>query len=100
MGIGGAELSLSGGTRFERMRIGGLGSPSPGSVVAGRAGGGGGGVAPTGRARIDAPGDAVCARGGGGVGADGAASELDCGVAWCVSNADVSKDGRRHLRSY
>ena len=67
--------------------------PSPGSVVAGLAGGGGGGVAPRGRARMEVPGEAVCARGGGGGGVDFAASALDCGVTWSVNIADVFELG-------
>jgi len=77
-GVGGAEpFSDSAGTRFDRTRMIGLGGPplaSIGLTVAGRAGGGGGGV-PVATAPKDLPGDAVCALGGGG-GCEGfAASE-------------------------
>lgn len=75
MGDGGADSpSVSSGTRFERIRVGGLRGGSElksiGCVVAGRGGPpigerGGGGMLPS-----CLPGDAVCARGGGG-GGDG-----------------------------
>lgn len=70
-GVGGADpFSVSMGTRFERTRMGGrCGGPADIALaVAGRAGGGGGGVAPEGSPPSDLPGDAVCARGGGGRG--------------------------------
>lgn len=79
IGVGGAELSESVGTRFDLTLDGGAlrgGSCAPRSIapaVAGRAGGGGGGVIPDGKAGFDLPGEAVCARGGGG-GAAGFAS--------------------------
>ncbi len=56
-GVVGAD-ETSGGTRFERTRIGGFG-PAFAFAVAGRAGGGGPGEGVVGERAADIPGDAV-----------------------------------------
>ena len=71
-GVVGAD-AVSGGTRFERIRIGGfLGGSLRSTAVAGLAGGGGAGERPD--ILAAAPGEAVCALGGGGGGEGLAAS--------------------------
>lgn len=76
-GVVGAD-AVSGGTRLERIRIGGfLGGSLKSTVVAGRAGGGGAGDKPDILAPA-VPGEAVCALGGGGGADDLAGSEEAC----------------------